>query len=153
MKKGLMILGGIFAAILILITMCAVPEIINGQALDKESKAYADNLIQVLGVNWDEAELEKRGSPEFFNAIAANPNGLKTLFTACQNKLGKLTSYKGATGSSNVSIMNGHRTVTAAYVATAMFEKGYAKIRLKLIKHDNQWQVSGIYIESDALMR
>lgn len=65
MKKALMILGGIFILVIVLLVGGLAILHVQGRALDRESKAYVDAAIPAIVAKWDINEIEKRISPEF----------------------------------------------------------------------------------------
>ena len=69
MKKFLIILGSIFLAIVVLAAIGIAFVAVRGNALDKESKAYADTAIPAIINGWSEKELLDRASPEFKQAV------------------------------------------------------------------------------------
>jgi hypothetical protein len=150
MKKVLMLLGGVFLALVIVgiavITIVAV----KGSALDKESKQYADAAIPAIVSDWDIKELEQRTSPEFKSVL--KDGDLEKLFGMFR-RLGKLKEFKGCKGASNISFTSEHgKVVSAAYVGSTEFEAGPAEIQLSLIKHGDQWQILGFRVNSKAFL-
>ena len=69
MKKFLIVLGSIFLAIVVLAAIGIGFVAVRGNALDKESKAYADTAIPAIINGWSEKELLDRASPEFKQAV------------------------------------------------------------------------------------
>jgi hypothetical protein len=68
-KKFFIILGSIFLAIIVLGAIGIAFVAVRGNALDKESKAYADSAIPAIVTTWSEKELLDRASPEFKQAV------------------------------------------------------------------------------------
>jgi hypothetical protein len=68
-KKFLVILGSIFLAIIVLGAIGIAFVAVRGNALDKESKAYADSAIPAIVATWSEKGLLDRASPEFKQAV------------------------------------------------------------------------------------
>lgn len=150
MKKFLVVLGSIFLAIVVLGAIGIAFVAVRGTALDKESKAYADSAIPPIVTTWSEKELLDRASPEFKKAIAIDQ--LDRLFGAFA-ALGRLQKCEPAQGQSLMSAttQNG-KTISAQYTAKATFEKGEATIKLGLIKHGDQWQILGFYVDSPVFV-
>ncbi len=95
MKKILIILGSIFA-ILILVGVIGFSVLaVKGTALDEESKQYAEDAIVSIISGWDKQEIIKRASPEFI--AAATEEGLDKVF-GFYRKLGELREYKNCEG-------------------------------------------------------
>jgi hypothetical protein len=146
MKKALMILGGIFILVIVLLVGGLAILHVQGRALDRESKAYVDAAIPAIVAKWDINEIERRISPEF---KATLKDGDLEKVVRFFSKLGKLKEYKGAKGESNIKVLLGKgERITAAYVAYADFERGPAKIKMTLIKHGDGWQIYGLHINS-----
>jgi hypothetical protein len=146
----LVILGGIFAAIIVVVAIGAVFLIVKGLALDKESKEYADSSIRAVSETWDIKQFQDRESKEFRSATPEKD--LEQLFTAFR-KLGKLKEYKGSTGQAMMSAttQRGQMT-TAKYAANADFEAGPAVIEINLIKHGERWEILGFRVNSKVFL-
>lgn len=71
MKKFLIILGSIFLALIVLGALGIGLVAVRGNALDKESKAYADEAIPAIVTTWVDKALLDRASPEFNQATTA----------------------------------------------------------------------------------
>ena len=150
MKKVLMILGGAFAAIVVLVIAGVAISAVKGSGLDKESKEYVDAAVPEILSKWDIAEIQNRASPEFKTAVRGED--LEKLLRISR-RLGTFKAYNGAEGQARISILTGKGTViSAAYVVRADFDTGPAEIRLSLIKHRDQWQLLGISVFSKALL-
>src|ERR1017187_1670145 len=74
MKKFFIVLGSIFLAIVVLGAIGSAFVAVRGNALDKESKAYADAAIPAIANGWNEKELLDRASPEFKRAATQQRN-------------------------------------------------------------------------------
>jgi hypothetical protein len=124
MRKLLLALGAVFGVLLIVICAGVAFVVVKGNALDKESHAYVDNALPAT-----------------------------KLLSAFHRKLGDLAQYKGSKGDAMMALttQNG-KVITANYIATADFEQGPATIQMKLIKHDNNWQILGFHVESKVLL-
>lgn len=147
-KKELAVLCG--SVLLLVLAVAAAINIIftKANALDRESKEYADVTIVAVISHWDIREFEKRASPE----LSFKSNDLEKLFATFQ-KLGKLTGYRGSQGEATISITTRDGLLTtAAYSANADFERGPANIQITLIKRGEQWRVLGFRINSRALL-
>ena len=150
MKKVLMILGGVFVILAVFAVLGIVIVAVKGNALDKESKRFADTTIRAIVSQWDILEIQSRASPEFKAAV--KDDDLEKLVRMFR-RLGKLNTYNGAKGQANLSVTTQHgKVISALYVGTADFETGPAEIKLSLIKHGNQWQLLGINVNSKVFL-
>ena len=71
MKRFLIVLGSIFLALIVLGGLGIGFVAVQGNALDKESKAYADSAIPAIITTWLDKALLDRASPEFNEATNA----------------------------------------------------------------------------------
>ena len=150
MKKFFIILGSIFLAIIVLGAIGIAFVAVRGNALDKESKAYADSAIPAIVTTWSEKELLNRASPEPKQAATADQ--LDRLFRWISG-LGQLQKCEAAQGQALMSATTqSGKMISAQYTAKATFQKGEATIKLGLIKHGHQWQILNFHVDSPALV-
>ena len=150
MKKTLIILGSIFLAIIVLGAIGIAFVAVRGSALDKESKAYADSAIPAIVTTWSEKELLDRASPEFKQAVTTDQ--LDRLFRWVSG-LGQLQKCEPTQGQALMSATTQTgKMISAQYTAKATFQKGEAMIKLRLIKHGDQWQILNFHVDSPALV-
>ena len=150
MKKFLIVLGSIFLALIVLVAMGIALVAVRGNALDKESKAYADAAIPAIITSWNQKELLDRASPEFMQLVTQQ--NLDQMFRWFSS-VGRLQKCAPAEGQSLMSVtsQNG-KTISAKYISKAQFEKGEGNITLLLIKHGDQWQIAGFDFHSPQLV-
>jgi hypothetical protein len=150
MKKILMVLGGIFVFLIIAGAIGIYILDVKGTALDKESKAYVDEVTPKILASLNKEtlfqyasdELKKTASGEEFDKVF-------NWFT----KLGQFKEYKGAKGQANMSATSERgKQITGYYEAQAEFEKGPATVKITIIKKGDNWQILGFRIESMALL-
>jgi len=140
MKKFFIVLGSIFLALIVLGAIGIAFVAVRGNALDKESKAYADAAIPAIVTTWLDKALLDRASPEFNQATTAVQ--VYQMFRSWESSLGRLQKCEPAQGQSLMSVTTyGGKTISAQYTAKARFERGEATIRLVLVKHGDQWQI------------
>jgi len=150
MKKFFAVLGIVFLIIIVLGAVGIGFIAVRGNALDKESMAYADAAIPAIVSGWSEKELVDRASPEFKKAVTQQQlDQMFHWFTS----LGRLQKCEPAQGQAGISVTpQTGKVISGQYAAKAKFEKGDATIKLALIKHENQWQVLSFYVDSPALV-
>ena len=150
MKKSLIFLGAVFLILIVIAIVGTIFVVIKGSRLDKESKQYADAAIAAIVSGWNKQDLVERASPEFM--AATKDDDLNKLF-ALFRRLGRLKKYKGSEGQANISVTTQHgKVITANYVAKAEFDAGKAKIKVNLIKHDDNWQILGFNVDSKVFL-
>jgi hypothetical protein len=148
MKKILMILGGIFAFLVVAGVIGFSVIAMKGAALDKESKAYVDEVTPKILANLNKETLFQYASGELKNS--ASPEEFDKIFNWFA-KLGQFKEYKGANGQANISVTTEKgKQITGVYEAQAEFEKGPATIKITAIKKGDNWQVIGFHINSMA---
>jgi hypothetical protein len=150
MKKFFVILGSIFLAIVVLEVIGIAFVAVRGNALDKESRAYAEAAIPAIITSWSERELLDRASPEFKQA--ATQQQLDQLFRWV-GSLGGLQKYDPPQGQALMSATTQTgKIISAQYTTKATFEKGEAKVTLGLFKHGDQWQILRFNVNSPQLV-
>jgi len=151
MKKFFIVLGAIFLGLIVLGALGIWFVAVRGNALDKESKAYADAAIPAIVTTWLDQVLLDKASPEFKQQVT--PVQVYRMFRWWESSVGRLQKCEGAQGQSLMSVtsQNG-KTISAKYSAKAQFEKGQAEIALALIKYGDQWQIRGFEVTSPQLV-
>jgi hypothetical protein len=151
MKKAFMVLGIVFAAVLLVAGAFLGYAAYTGSKLDASSKIYVDaNIPPIIGT-WSTAELLSRASPELRGVVSDEQ--LSQLFKKL-SQLGLLIKYDGAkSGSRTVMTTANGKAVTADYEANATFEKGSAKIKISLIMANGQWALLSFYVDSPIFLK
>ena len=150
MKKTLMILGGIFAGLIVLGVIGFGVLAVKGTALDKESRAYIDEVTPIILANLNKETLFEYASDELKKA--ASEEEFDKMFDWFA-KLGEFKEYKGSSGQANISVTTREgKQITGIYEAQAEFENGPATVKITTIKKGNNWQVMGFHITSMALL-
>src|SRR5436305_1069194 len=113
MKKFFIILGAIFLGLVVLGAVGIAYVAVRGNALDKESKAYADSAIPAILDGWNEKALVDRASPELNKVVTQQQ--LDQLFHWLAT-LGRLQKCDPAKGDALISAttQNG-KMITAEY--------------------------------------
>jgi hypothetical protein len=144
-KKVFVILGIIFLVLIVAGGIGIWYIAARGNTLDKESKAYANTAIPAIFTNWNKNEFASRSSPEFKQATTDDQ--LNPVWQRWTSGLGRLMTFDSPKGQALMSATTAAgKRVTAEYDARAYFEKGDVIIRLKLIKHGDQWQILALNI-------
>lgn len=150
MKNILMILGGIFVILIVAGVIVVSILAVKGTALDKESKAYVDEVVPKILSNLNKEILFQYASDELKNS--ATPEEFDKIFKLFA-KLGTFKEYRGSAGQSNISLTTEKgKQITGVYETHAEFENGPATINITVIKKGNNWQVIGFNINSTALV-
>ncbi len=148
MNKFFAVLGIIFLClILVAVIGFSIMSVIGGR-LDKESRAYVDQLVPVITQSWDSGELISRASPEFLKV--ASQEKLESFLKICAGKLGNFKKYNGAKGEATIQVTPAGKVVVANYIAQVDFERAPADVKITLIKRDKEWKILGFHINSDA---
>lgn len=173
MKELLMISGGIF---LILIALTAVsilaiviamfifmPRFLKSfpQALElnEEAQDFVNAAILEIISDCNLNKLFEKATPQLLESTHSQET--EKMFSLCR-QLGKLESYKGATGGWQSSkdekkeLVKGSnekfgKITLGNYVAEADFQKGSATIKVQVIRRDNQWFINSFTISTKGV--
>ena len=140
MKKFFAGLGVIFVILVVLGAIGFWYIAARGNALDKESKAYADAAIPAIVANWNQQALFDRATVEFSEAARKQHLDLGFRWFGTLGRLQKCEPARGQAVMSATTLMD--NKITAQYAAKATFEKGQATITVDLVKHGDQWWIS-----------
>ena len=146
MRKFLQVLGALTLLMLVLGAASIGSLFYFGQKLDAESKAYVDDAVAAIGMNWEIAALLDRATPELQAGI--NPGQLESLF-ASFSRAGPLLEYQGSSGEANISVNNLTVSVSAAYIAKATFRNGTGTFRIVLLKRNDKWQIHNFNFDAE----
>jgi hypothetical protein len=133
LKRILSIVGGLFLVLVLLAAGFFGYAAYQGRGLDASSKAYVQENVPAIISTWSKDELLKRSSPQLQKSINEKPEQLDQLFQKLST-LGPMQSFDELVkGDSNVFYnVQGGKTITAAYVATAKFKNGEGHIKVRL---------------------
>jgi len=149
MKKFLQVLGLVFAALIVLGVLSIAVIVVKGRGLDKESKAYVDEVAPKILADLRKETLLAYSSDELKNVVKAEE--MDKIFTWLQ-KLGRFKEYKGSTGQANISFTTqAGKVITGQYVAQAEFDSGPAQVQIVTVKKGDKWFVQLFRINSMAL--
>ncbi|MBI2486773.1 MAG: hypothetical protein HYW01_07420 [Deltaproteobacteria bacterium] len=144
MKKILMVLGAIFICLIVVGAIVFSGFYYYASGLDKEAKAYLDEVVPIIVTSWDPKELINRVSPEFLQVYPAEK--VELLFNVLSKQIGPLKEYKGSTGKVKLTVTSKGELIIADYVAKAVFEKAPAKIQIQMIRRNNEWKIVGFRV-------
>lgn len=117
----------------------------KGNALDSESKAFANSAVLAIATKWNTKALLVRSTPELRGSVS--PDRLKRVFDNLR-RLGHLVRYLGAKGQARMSYHIGSGgMISAYYVARAKFEDGSARLQMRLVKRNGRWLILGLHID------
>ena len=150
MKKFFTVLGVIFVCLIVLGIILISIAAHSGSKLAAESKAYVDRIVPQILTSWDSKELLNNASPEFLKVAPADK--IESMFKMFAEKLGGYKKYRGSKGDSLVNYTPQGKIITAAYITQVAFDKADATVRIRVIKHSENWQVLEFYVNSQALM-
>jgi hypothetical protein len=151
MKKLLIILGGIFAVILVVIGVAAAIFIPRALKLEREGAAYIQDAVPKIVAHWNSQELVDRATPELLKATKSREK-LDRLFVMFQ-QLGSFKQLDTPQGTVTSSAYSGTGTVTLGnYTAQADFEKGKASLQIQLRRVNDAWKINGFRINSDVFL-
>jgi hypothetical protein len=140
MKKIVPICAAASAIILLTFAAGVAMVSVENRQVDFEGRRYAGASIAAIVSRWDPDALVRRASGPMCEALGDGATLARTFDRF--RLLGLLRSLDEVRGGPAVAINpDGHRLVTAEYVARAEFEHGTAQIRLSLIKTAGTWHI------------
>ena len=146
MKKLLTILGVIFVCLIVAGGIVSSGLYYFASRLDMEARAYIDKIIPIIATSWSSEELINHASPEFLQEMP--PEKIDLLFDILSKHIGPLEEYKGANGKIDISISSeGKPIIIGDYTAETVFKNGPAKIRIQLIRRNDEWQIFGFLVK------
>ena len=149
MKKFFQVLGLIFAVVILVGVVGFVVIFLKGSSLDKESKAYVDEVTPKVLADLRKETLLIYASDELKSAV--KPEEMDKLFTWFK-KLGQFKEYKGSTGQANISLTTqAGKVITGQYLAQAEFDTGPAQVQIVTVKKGDKWFVQMFRVNSMAL--
>ena len=149
MKKFLIVMGVTFAVIIVLGVIGIATIAVKGSALDKESKAYVDEVTPIILADLRKETLLKYASDDLKNVV--KPEDLDKVFNWFK-RLGAFQKYKGSTGQAHMSVTTqAGKVINGQYLAEADFDTGPAQIRIVTVQKGDEWFVQMFNINSIAL--
>lgn len=148
MKKTFIILGVILAVLIVVGLIGGYLVQMKGSTLDKESKAFIDQVTPIILSQPQKETLFRYASDELKNS--ASSEQFDKTFSQF-GKLGQFKEYKGSNGQARILATTGKRKQIAAfYDAEAEFATGPVAIRIVTIKKETGWQIVGFHINTIA---
>jgi hypothetical protein len=151
MRAVLTVSSVLAGALVVSLTVYLVSVVFAGPQLDSESKAFADQFIPEVVIDWDASAFEHNMSPELASRLSHSD--VETAFDACRSKLGQFELCGGSEGESHREWSNGRQTITATYHTRLTYSSGPSAVDVTLIKHGDKWQVLGFNVRSVAVLR
>ncbi len=149
MLNILMNLRGIFVVILVAGLIGFTILMIKGNALEKESIAFVDEITPKILSRLNKDTLFQYASYELKSS--ASSEEFDKMFDRL-GKLGQFKEYKGSDGPLNISVSTEEgKQITGLHEAQAEFENGPATIKITTIKEGDNWKVISFHIDSMAL--
>jgi hypothetical protein len=144
--------SSVLAAVLVVsLAVYLVSGMFVAPQLDSESRAFADQFIPEVVIDWDTSAFERNMSPEL--ASRFSHSDIEAAFDACRSKLGQFEFCGGSEGESHRVWSNGRQTTTATYHTKLTYSSGPSAVDVTLIKHGDKWQVLGFNVRSVAILR
>jgi hypothetical protein len=121
---------------------------VEGHAIDRSAKQFADETIPAIVSQWDMGLFERLQSQE--SRAACTGDKLQKVFDLWR-RLGALKKCEGSHSDTHFEILLTQGViVTSVCRAEAMFERGPATITQQLIRRDGEWQILQMDIHTDS---
>jgi len=145
MKKLLIVLGSIFAAIIVIVAILAVIFIPYWLRLNKEAKTYLTNNLPIIVAHWNPQDVFDRATPQLINN--AKPEDVDKLYATCR-QLG-LLKHLGTPELGNIGSQAFTKQGTYTYgnyTIHADFQNGSASISIQLLHVGTGWKINQFHI-------
>ncbi len=153
MKKVQLWGGGIILAVIVAYAAHAAYVLItiDGPALDRESKAWVDEILPQILTTWDSQAITKHASSEWLASVPADENERYAVWA--RENIGTLTKYGTSTGESGIHINNFSSKITAEYVVEADFTKGHARVFIQGVMENDEWKIFMLHVDTNPNLR
>jgi hypothetical protein len=118
-----------------------------GTQYDNSSKNYINKIVPDIISNWDSNLFYDNSNKLLLKEM--NANDIENYMNMFRNRLGTMTNFKGCNGESNIKMVNFHKMILAEYICNAEFEKGEAKISIRIMNENDKWSILYLKINSD----
>ncbi len=150
MKRFLLVLGLVFAVLIVLGVAGIAIALGKGMALNEGGKAYADEVAPKILADLRKETLLAYASDDFKNTVKTEE--MDKIFAWLQ-KLGRFKEYKDSTGQVNMSLTTrAGKVITGRYGAQAEFDSGPAEVQVVVVKKGGAWFAQFFTINSMALV-
>jgi outer membrane murein-binding lipoprotein Lpp len=118
----------------------------------ENARTFADEAFKDLAHDWSEKTLKKYAGPEFY--AQCDEKKAAQICKLLGEKLGPLTSYKGAKPQNPNATTNTTAPLILAFIAEADFRNGPGTALLMVQeKEGGRWSLNGFQIKSPVLMQ
>lgn len=151
MKKFFAILGGIFAAMIVILVIVIAIAIPRALKLEHNGAAYIEMAVPKIAKHWNLRELTDRASPGLLSSLGHHKQ-VDRLFVLFR-QLGTLRHLGKPKGSVYTGDFPGSGYGTVGnYTVQAEFAKGAATIDIQLYRTGGSWQINGFHINSNVFL-
>jgi hypothetical protein len=147
MKKLLIVLGGIFAAIIVIVAILAIIFIPYWIRLNKDAKNYLTNNLPIIAGHWNPQDLFDRATTQLI--ADAKPEEVDKLY-ATLRQLGSLKHFDTPELDhigSQAFTKQGTYTY-GNYTIHAYFQNGSTTISIQLLRVEAGWKINYFHIDS-----
>jgi hypothetical protein len=145
MKKLLVVLGAIFATIIVIVAILGIIMIPHWLRLNKDAKVYLTDNLPIIVDHWNPQNLFDRATPQLM--ANAKPEEVNKLYVTCR-QLGSLkhldTPELGNIGSQAFT-KDGTYTY-GNYTIYADFQNGSASVSIQLLRVGTGWKINQFHI-------
>jgi hypothetical protein len=143
--------GGIALVLLVAAGILIGYAIYAGGKLDASSKGYVGRVVPEIVGAWSAETLKRETCAELSQQAAGDQVDAAFRKVAA---LGNMLAYRGSKGESKISNAPMTGNIAAAkYETSVRFEHGDATIEVCPVRRDDRWQVRGLFVKSDQLVR
>lgn len=149
-RRGWPVLKILLGCLLLGMSSCIGCMVIGARAA-KQGAPLAAEAFRSFAQPWDADVLIKRSSPELLATLPADKARAYVSFVHA--RLGHLKQCGGVQQGQWTSHVGPQGlTVLATYFAECEFERASGRMTIQLVRRGEEWQVNGVFLNSDALM-
>ena len=149
MRKVLMVLGGLFLAIIVIVAGLAAYAFIRGPKIDAESKAYLRTTAPLILAQPTADNLTSYMAPE--DRAKVDSAALAALSSYMTLNLGGYEACGEWSGGWNVNESTSGETINSNYQARCQFSKASIIVQISIRKTGDIWRMVGIHLDSKSL--
>lgn len=143
MRSIFKIIGGAALAFGILSGVYVAVNAVKASRLEASSRSYVESNLPLILASWSVETLQSHAAPQLLKAMNERPGRLETIREGFDHlsKLGIYQRLSGVQGRTFIFTAGGQTVISASYEATAHFENGAARIRVRLIQDAGAWRI------------
>jgi hypothetical protein len=126
--------------------------LVAGYRAEPEGRAAAQEILPKISQPWNVTSVKAIATGDLLSTQA--PGSLEKFLVMLQTRVGSLKQIKDLKNQGWNSFLGTQGFIlTSVYVADCEFEHGSGRVTLVLVRRDGFWKLSGLNVNSDALLQ